>query len=132
MANANNTPANDSAAQLAALVGDQSPTRLFTPDTFLKKNGTVCGQIKPQGAGFYGSISVPVALMIIQHREEFIKAAIEAAQKAKDPNEASRLQAEKAQRDAAKKGNAKPAAPAPAASANDELAAQLAALAGGQ
>jgi hypothetical protein len=123
-----NAPVNK-VAQLEQLVGSAPSSRLFTPDTFLRSDGTVSGQLKPQGAGFYGSISVATALLIIKNVEEFTQAAIDAVAMAKRPGEAERLATLKANREAKKKG----AAPAPAARAATraaELEAELASLQG--
>jgi hypothetical protein len=115
-------------AELEKVAGSVPSSRLFTPDTFLKSDGTVAGQIKPQGAGFYSSISVGTALLILKNLDDFTQAALEAVAKAKQPGEAERLAKAKATREA-KKNGAAPAAPT-ARSANRaaELEAELASL----
>lgn len=109
--------------ELATLVGPKAASRLFAPQTFIKRNGDVGAGIKPQGA--WSSVSVESALLILQNLEEFKTAAIEAAKKSKEPAERQRLLDAKNAKSAT---NSKAAPAKRATPAADELEAELAAL----
>jgi hypothetical protein len=119
-------------AELEKLAGTVPASRLFNPDTFLKGDGTVSGQIRPQGGMWNSSITVSTAVLILKNLDEFTQAALDAIAMAKRPGEAERLAALKAAREGKKAAKATPAAPIAGAAAKRqaELEAELASLEG--